>query len=263
MLEPKDLKCAWFDSNISRKNLSQSPPRTVREYEIELYRTNQGTCFVDGRAVSIQRGTLLCAKPGMVRYSLYPIRSSYLRIAPTSSLSAVLERLPLVSQICRESELEALEQLHRRIHLALEETGDTEQTLLMNALLLQFLHRLFLLGKTHPQNGSPGETVTKVKRYLDEHCSEDCSLNRLAEEIHLSPGHLHAVFTREIGMTPYDYLMEKRLEKAKAMISGGEASLTQIALECGFCSQSHFTLVFRKKTGLTPSQYRRQLFYGL
>ncbi len=60
-------------------------------------------------------------------------------------------------------------------------------------------------------------------------------------------------------MTPHAYLLEVRVQAARRMIEGGERSLAQIALDCGFAQQSHLGSAFRKVLGVTPGQYRRRL----
>ena len=95
---------------------------------------------------------------------------------------------------------------------------------------------------------------------MDKHYCESCTLAQIAEAVHLSANHLHRIFVESEGRTPYEYVTEKRIEKAKTLILMGKHSLAQVALETGFCSQSHFTVVFKKSEGQTPAQYRKQLF---
>ena len=129
-----------------------------------------------------------------------------------------------------------------------------------NRLLLEIL-QIYLrqcCGGDKPQLVS--HTIREAYRYMDKHYCESCTLAQIAEAVHLSANHLHRIFVESEGHTPYEYVTEKRIEKAKTLILMGKHSLAQVALETGFCSQSHFTVVFKKSEGQTPAQYRKQLF---
>ena len=95
---------------------------------------------------------------------------------------------------------------------------------------------------------------------MDKHFCQSCTLQEMAQQLHVSANHLHTVFVQSEKITPYEYVLEKRIERAKTLILMGESSMAQIALETGFCSQSHFTAAFKKKTGQTPARYRKNLF---
>ena len=81
----------------------------------------------------------------------------------------------------------------------------------------------------------------------------------IADAVQISPNHLHMVFSRETGMTPFEYVLKKRIAHAQRLIMAADKSMLEIALKTGFCSQSHFNKAFRATTGTTPLQYRKQL----
>ena len=96
----------------------------------------------------------------------------------------------------------------------------------------------------------------EAREYINENYTQDCSLSKIAEAVRVSPNYLHTAFSRGFGVTPYEYALRKRLEKAKRLIMAGEKSMLEIALELGFCSQSHFNKLFKEREGVTPAQYR-------
>lgn len=93
--------------------------------------------------------------------------------------------------------------------------------------------------------------------YVDLHFTEDLSLSVLAEYFGYNPKYLSRVFKREKGKGLSFYLTEKRVEKAKGMLSSGTLPVKEVALRCGFSDEYYFMRVFRKKTGLSPSAYRK------
>jgi len=95
--------------------------------------------------------------------------------------------------------------------------------------------------------------------YINEHYTSKCSLQDIAQAVKISPNHLHNIFSKHIGITPHEHVTKKRVEKAEQLIAAGEKSMFDIALETGFCSQSHFNKTFKKVTGKTPLQYKNDL----
>ena len=97
----------------------------------------------------------------------------------------------------------------------------------------------------------------RVTTYIDQHYSESVSLNRLSEEIKVSPYHLQRVCKRVTGLTPAAYLQKVRLEKAKEELLKSDLEIRDISVLIGFKGTSHFIAVFQKVVGQTPQQYRQ------
>lgn len=260
MLKNEQLRCGVYDSTVARRNQTHTPQRTTVRYELELYHNHGGTCYVDKDAYPVRRGMLLCTRPGQRRSSQLPIRSSYIWLLPDPDTEAVLQSLPICTYLEGSEQIDALLRLFSRLHTVLEGTQPPLQiTVAANALLLQILQSCMRLssGSKHPVSS---RLVREAKAYIDAHFCESCTLEQIADYVHISANHLHTVFLRAEGKTPFAYVQEKRVEMAKQQIFQSESSLAQIALETGFCSQSHFTAAFKKITGQTPAQYRRDLF---
>ena len=259
MLNNEQLRCGVYDSTVARRTENRTPQRTTVRYELELYHTDSGTCYVDEAAYPARRGMLLCTRPGQRRHSQLPIRSSYIWLLPDPDTETVLKTLPVCTYLEDPEQIESLLQLFSRLYTVLESTGaPLQRTVAANALLLQILQSCMGLGSGRRSMAS--RLVREAKAYMDAHFCEDCSLEAVAAHVHVSANHLHTVFLRAEGKTPFAYVLEKRVEMAKQRILQGESSLAQIALDTGFCSQSHFTAAFKKSTGQTPARYRKQLF---
>jgi AraC-like DNA-binding protein len=101
--------------------------------------------------------------------------------------------------------------------------------------------------------------LSRVKEFVENHLSENIGLADLAAVADLSPFHFARAFRHEMGIPPHRYLMERRVEKARQLLVGTTLSLAEIALDCGFASQSHFTTAFRRHTSVTPGIWRQQV----
>ena len=93
--------------------------------------------------------------------------------------------------------------------------------------------------------------------YISRHFAEEIDLDRLSELCMISKPHLIRCFRRELSCTPHEYLLDHRLREAKQRLTGSAFSVEEVAEQCGFNSVSHFSRAFRKRIGMTPSEFRK------
>jgi AraC family transcriptional regulator len=98
-----------------------------------------------------------------------------------------------------------------------------------------------------------------VAAHIEEHLAEQISLKVLAQLARLSPCHFCRAFKQSFGVPPHRFHTHRRVERAKALLADLELSVTNVALMVGFNETSSFSTMFRKATGLTPSDYRRNM----
>jgi transcriptional regulator GlxA family with amidase domain len=97
----------------------------------------------------------------------------------------------------------------------------------------------------------------RVVAFIDDHLEGPLSLDRLADEAGLSTSHFARLFRDEVGETPWAYVRNARLRKAKALLEQGTSPVAA-ALEAGFYDQSHLTNVMKEVEGKTPKQYQQE-----
>jgi AraC family transcriptional regulator len=102
--------------------------------------------------------------------------------------------------------------------------------------------------------------LRRVRAFVDANLDADLSIADLAAESRLSPSHFARAFSASTGIAPHKWLVNCRIERAKALLLGGGTALSQIALACGFVDQSHFTRVFARSEGQSPGRWRRRHF---
>ena len=120
--------------------------------------------------------------------------------------------------------------------------------------MLRALHlRLFGEQRRQPQGALD---LQRLDDYIGEHLARRISVAELAHEMCLSPSHFHAQFKDSVGLTPHQYLLQTRLDRAARMLRESNLPLVRIAEECGFSSQSALTTAMRRYMGLTPKRLR-------
>ncbi|MCV7032131.1 AraC family transcriptional regulator [Mycobacterium sherrisii] len=95
--------------------------------------------------------------------------------------------------------------------------------------------------------------------YLEAHLSADVGLEEIAGVVGLSAGRVTELFRQGTGETPHRWLMNRRLTRACELLANPALKITEIAHQCGFASSQHFAVVMRRRLGVTPTAYRRQI----
>lgn len=98
----------------------------------------------------------------------------------------------------------------------------------------------------------------QIKNYLDANYAEDISLDTLAALTHMNKYYLAHAFAKYTGLSPINYLLQKRIQEAKSLLESTTCSIAEISNILGFSSQSYFSQAFKKATGKTPVQYRSE-----
>jgi AraC family transcriptional regulator len=135
----------------------------------------------------------------------------------------------------------------------------------VKALSLVLMHELIRLeerttfGVVRPlRGGLPVRQQKRLVEFIEEHLAEDISLATLAELVDLSVYHFARAFKQSFGMPPHRYHMARRMDRARTLLQRSALSVTQIGIQIGFRETSSFTRAFRRFTGPTPTEYRRQ-----
>jgi len=111
---------------------------------------------------------------------------------------------------------------------------------------------------TEYENRQEERPITGIIRYLQEHLTDEISLNILAEEFHLSAQYISQLFKNEIGVNFLAYLTNMRMEQAKKLLISTALPISEISVQSGYADYRVFTKTFKRTEGYTPSQYRRE-----
>lgn len=112
--------------------------------------------------------------------------------------------------------------------------------------------------KLRVKNGKARELVKIARQYMDENFEQGITVAEAAQYVFLSQGYFTRAFKDELGISPMNYLMRKRIEKACELLENNEIKVSSIAVQSGFSSPQRFNVAFRKLMGKTPMEYRKE-----
>jgi len=113
-----------------------------------------------------------------------------------------------------------------------------------------------------PPEKKDESAAAAVKRYIHNNCSRTLSRNSIAAAFFMAPETLSRMFSRHMGITLKDYIIQCRIENAKKLFTHPEKKIREIASLCGFTDANYFSACFAKSTGMPPGKYRKKVAAG-
>ncbi len=132
--------------------------------------------------------------------------------------------------------------------------GDYSEFIETRGILLQLFSRFLPYAKVLAQTSDAG--IINVKKYVREHICEIITVKTLADICCLSEDHFIRLFKKEMGITPLEYIQQKKVEKAQTMLVFDHLSVKDVAYTLSYTNQSYFIRLFKKFTGSTPGEYK-------
>ncbi|NMG06405.1 AraC family transcriptional regulator [Brasilonema sp. UFV-L1] len=132
---------------------------------------------------------------------------------------------------------------------------------LTNALALRVLKQYSAKEPKiqHYCGGLSPHQLRRTIEYINDNLATHLSLNVLAAMLGMSPYYFERLFKQSVGCTPHQYILQRRIERAKQLLRTTQLSIMEIAFQVGCKNHSHFSKLFRKLTGISPRTYRNSL----
>ena len=198
---------------------------------------------ISGRSPSLHHAVIF--HPHFLDFSLFD-RAEEVYIHPITSGSA-----QFAAGVCQDQDC---------LHLLRQLVGTSPKKylsikILLYALIDQFYQKNQIIMK-EPSNAQ--DDLKKVLSYIQENFNKPLTLNQIAQQIMITPNYLCRYFKKKMGMTVFQYMKQYRINKSIDLLLQSDLSIINIAMQCGFDNLSYYIRTFKKLTGLTPKQYRRQ-----
>ncbi|MBR2278119.1 MAG: helix-turn-helix transcriptional regulator [Eubacterium sp.] len=117
-----------------------------------------------------------------------------------------------------------------------------------------------MLDMQNSANEATLSSTETAKEYIKQNYQNNLSVSQIARAVNLSPSYFSRIFKDNTALSPYDYLLSVRLDKAKELLINSHLPVSEIAYRCGFNSTSNFICFFKKETCLSPLKFRKIIF---
>ncbi len=257
---PQIVNLGLYDAALIHSNVISSKSRRTSIYEFEYITEDGGVSYIENNSFPIQKGSVICAKPGLLRHTDFPFKCLYIHaVIEDESLRTLLHSVPSFYSPSNSNDFEsAFRSLISESKLP-KYCNDID-------IAINFLEilSLYLSISQSPTNRSSNsnkhmEIIHRAISFIDENCAQNITLDDIASYVHLSKIYFHNFFLKATGQTPHEYLISKRISNVKFLLTTTDKSFSEIASDCGFSSQAYMTYVFKKKMHCTPMQYKKKL----
>lgn len=133
---------------------------------------------------------------------------------------------------------------------------DVYMKLKCKSLLLSFIVELIHALKNDSKK-QPAIDLEKIKSYIHQHYAESITINEIASNFGIKRRYLTSIFQRYIGSSPIEYLTAYRIHKAQELLLLTDKQIIEISNSVGYVDNLYFSRVFKKKTGMSPTEYRK------
>lgn len=142
------------------------------------------------------------------------------------------------------------------IHLC-ESIFSNEFSIKKEEKIFDFLAKLMIENCNKSENKVQNELSCDIRNFIDKNSSLDFTLEDISKQFLISPFHLIRIFKKEFGLTPYQYILNLKINMAKELLA--KKPISEVALNTGFNDQSHLYKYFKQIFSISPNEYKQSL----
>lgn len=219
----------------------------------------QGEVRIDGHTLNVNQGNVMILPRGL-DHEYYPAKGEIWTFLWINVYGGLIDVLLKDYGLDNRYRFDGgnTEHLFRRALQVADASRGSSQDLQRQLILTVMEIILEIQAHDQLQEHAVSIEVSKVKRYLDESIEKKISLSKLGELANMTARQLFRKFKKELGTTPYEYYMQRKIEIAKNLLDHSQFSVKEIALRLGFNDAYHFSGMFKKKTGTSPTAYKQK-----
>lgn len=232
-------------------------------FELEVVCSGHLIYEVNGAKVELSRGDVIAVSPGDIHQYACQESTLVLRFAVLfKDVCSAVQRMissvefPFYAHLSEESLAETISTFEKLMS-AVETKGEFDSEIIgarATVFLTLCMESRESLGN---KQSDSYKYVARAMRYITENCTAQITLADVAKAVSLTPSYFSRIFSDINGRSFVEYLAEKRIERAKKMLTSTDVSITDIAFSSGFGSFSSFSRIFLRQVGVTPRQFRK------
>lgn len=139
-------------------------------------------------------------------------------------------------------------------------TLSKELTLSSKVSITSLIYEFFSVLVQNSVNIKRNDPIKSALKIIDYNYSSQISVEQIAESLTLNTAYFSRIFTKQVGISPKQYLLNKKIERAKELLKMTDASIGEIANSVGYEDQLYFSRIFKKHVGISPNEYRKSKF---
>lgn len=220
------------------------------------------TYIKDGKHITARKGDTVildCYKPHEY-YTNDSFESIWIHLAGANSFELFEEIESSNGNLVKCKDIHHIRKLLFRIFDGMKGDNPTTELSVSLDIYKIFTELLNPLSAKSKGENSYEDSIQSVKEYIAENLNENLTVSRLAEIVNMSSSHFSRVFKQQTGFSPYDYILISRLNRAKYLLQVTDMTVSSIAYEIGFNSESNFIYFFTENEGISPGKFRRLKF---
>lgn len=241
----------------------------MEDYHFIIFHSKPPKAIINGNIYSFKKGSLISLEPGTSITVLVNEKNNTCKYISISAKKDFMDRLGLESFGVEKLKFEKFENQYNNYLLDAINSFEHEIFVYGNApaLMLQSLEiqlGILLIRNSladniflDDRNELYDDYIKKSIVYMHKYYSGNITIDDICGEIYLSPSHFKRAFKNKTGNTPYQFLTEIRVDKAKEMLKNKERTIREVARLCGFVNSGNLSAVFKKHIGISPSEYRK------
>ncbi|MBQ3124322.1 MAG: helix-turn-helix transcriptional regulator [Clostridia bacterium] len=258
---PEIVSIGVFNAQNIAQNKNLTKKRTTTMFEIEIPIENGGVSYINSDGIAVEPSFVICAKPGQTRQTRLPFKCYYIHFILNSGV--LYDTLMNMQSFVKTDRFDKYKEMFERMHRYFETAVEADE-IILQSLVMELIYTLSKdsqrLKKREQIKTNNYEVIERAIKYIKGNLTSDLSLNTVSLYAGMSPIHFHNCFKTATARTLHQYVEEQRIKKAANMLITTDATLTEVAYECGFSSQSYFSYAFKRKMSVTPREYAKRVF---
>ena len=258
-LHKAKIKSVYIGTYSTVKTTPQ-PAHKHNFCEIMLITNGEGTIVNNKNEYFAKKGDIVVYPPQFLHYEMskkgYNLQSIFFAIKYNKSVITSFNKTDFNPIIHTEDEYEEFYELFRFL------TNESKKTseLYLNEILDNACQTIFLkllnLSSIEITSDAPNESFVFFKNYLDQHYLENFLIKDVCDKFFVNKFYISRLFKDNLGTTPANYVIQKRIEKAKELLKTTDEPIFKISSMVGYNDAYHFSRLFKKEVGVSPKAFR-------